>query len=43
MRTKLLTAITVALLALPLASAAQATPHHKCDDGKSVQHKCDKE
>jgi hypothetical protein len=48
MRTRLIAAITVALLAVPVASA-HATPDKKCDSTKTehqcdqgrVQHKCE--
>lgn len=43
MRTRLVTALTAALLAVPFLSApAGASPgDHRCDDSVSVEHKCD--
>ncbi len=44
MRTRLVVAMTAAILAVPFLSAAadaSAAPDHKCDDPVAVEKKCD--
>ncbi len=43
MRTRVVAAVTAALLAAPfLSAAAQASPEHKCKDRPAAEHKCGK-
>ena len=41
MRTRIVAAMTAALLAAPfVTAAAQASPSHKCPNAVAVEHKC---
>jgi hypothetical protein len=44
MRTRLVAAMTAAMLAVPLFSAAAgaSSPQHKCEKAMGVEHKCQK-